>query len=34
MGKGTIKEKDETAFAVAIDALTYVSPVTRDTIRK
>jgi len=34
MGKNQVKEKDETAFSVAIDALTYQSPVTRDAIRK
>ena len=28
-GKGSIKERNESAFAVAIDALTYQSPVTR-----
>ena len=30
MGKQTIRVKDETAFSVAVDALTYQSPVSRD----
>jgi len=34
MGKGKIKESDSSAFAVAIEALTYQSPVTRAAIRK
>ena len=34
MGKQTCREKDETSFEVAIEALTYLSPVTRDAIRK
>ena len=34
MGKQTCREKDETSFSVAIEALTYQSPVTRDAIRK
>ncbi len=33
-GKGKIKEKDASAFAVAIEALTYQSPVTKAAIRK
>ena len=32
--KGQIKEKKESQFAMAIDALTYQSPVTRSAIRK
>jgi len=28
-GKGTIRERNESAFALAIDALTYTSPVSR-----
>jgi len=34
MGKDKIKESDSSAFAVAIEALTYQSPVTRAAIRK
>lgn len=29
MGKGKIKERDASAFAVVIEALTYQAPVTR-----
>jgi hypothetical protein len=34
MGKHTIRVADETPFSIAVDALTYQSPVTRDAIRK
>lgn len=34
MGKQTCREKDDSSFSVAIEALTYQSPVTRDAIRK
>lgn len=33
-GKGKVKEKDETAFATAIDALTYQSPIERSNARR
>ena len=33
-GKGSIKEKDASQFAVVIDALTYQSPLERSAIRR
>lgn len=33
-GKGELTEKNEEAFAKAVEALTYVSPVSRANLRK
>jgi hypothetical protein len=33
-GKGEIKERNESRFASAVEALTYQSPVTRAALKK
>ena len=33
-GKGSLKEKDSSQFAVVIDALTFQSPIERSTLRR
>ncbi len=33
-GKGKVKEKDASAFAAVIEALTYQAPVTRAAMKK